>query len=291
MKNSHSPKNHRRNFLIGTGALVVSALLPVQAAAQLELQQAGALRIAVYANYPPYSMAGKGVDIALGKALAQKLGLNPDIVEFTADEDMGDDLRNMVWRGHWRGTNNMGHRAADVMLHVPVDRHFAERQRRVKIFGPYHLQTMAIARNTAIVPAPTEAAAETFEIFTEQRVGAEVDTHASDFLLHVLSGRLRDNVVHFRTIADAADAMKRGEISAIVASQTQLEAALNGLDQFAIDRLDLREMRVSAWPLGMAVKVDNTELAAALEGALAELQRSGELARIYSSHGLTHRTP
>lgn len=291
MKNSQSTHKHRRNFLIGTGALMASALLPAQAAAQLELQQAGALRIAVYANYPPYSMAGKGVDIALGKALANKLGLNPDIVEFVADEDMGDDLRNMVWRGHWRGTNNMGHRAADVMLHVPVDRHFAERQSRVKIFGPYHLQTMAIARDPATVPAPTNTVADTFEVFTELRVGAEVDTHASDFLLHVLGGSIRDNVVHYRSIAEAAEAMKRGEISAILASQTQLEAALNGADQFKIDRLNMREMRVSAWPLGMAVKVDNTELAAALENALAELQRSGELTQIYADHGLTHRVP
>lgn len=291
MKNRQSALRHRRNFLIGTGALLALALLPVQAAAQLELQQPGALRIAVYANYPPYSMEGKGVDIELGKALANKLGLNPDIVEFTADEDMGDDLRNMVWRGHYRGTNNMGHRAADVMLHVPVDRQFAERQPRVKIFGPYHLQTMAIARDPATVPAPNDIASDTFEVFTEERIGAEVDTHASDFLLHVLDGRLRDNVVHFRTIAEAAEAMKRGEISAILASQTQLEAALNGADQFKIDRLNLREMRVSAWPLGMAVKVDNTELAAALENALAELQRAGEVTKIYADHGLTHRTP
>jgi polar amino acid transport system substrate-binding protein len=245
----------------------------------------------VYANFPPYSMAGKGVDIALGKALAERLGLNADIVEFTADEDMGDDLRNMVWRGHWRGTTNMGTRAADVMLHVPVDQHFAARQRRVAIFGPYHLESMALARNPAVVPAPDGTAAGSLEIFTREKIGAEVDTHGSDFLLHVLDGRLRDNVMHFRTIAEAAEALQRGEISAVLATRTQLEGALHGVQGFAIDRLEMPEMRVSAWPLGMAVKVEHTELAAALAEALADLQRSGELTRLYASHGLTHRVP
>lgn len=291
MRNRRTRGAERRGFLLAAGALLAATVLPVHATAQLELQQPGALRIAVYADYPPYSLAGTGVDIALGKALAARLGLNPEIVEFTADEDMGDDLRNMVWRGHWGSAHNMAQRVADVMLHVPVDRHFAASQRRVAIFGPYHLETMALARNPAAVPPPAASAEASFEVFTREKVGAEVDTHASDFLLHVLNGRLRDNVVHFRNIPLAIEAMKRGDISAVLGTQTQLEGALNGSDGFAVDRLEMREMRVSAWPLGMAVKVEHTALAAALADALADLQRSGELARIYAEHGLTHRVP
>lgn len=291
MRNDRARAPARRNFLVASSALLAAALLPAHAAAQIELQQSGVLRVAVYAGYPPYSMAGKGVDVALGKALAERLGLNPDIVEFTADEDMGDDLRNMVWRGHWRGTSNMGHRAADVMLHVPVDPRFAERQQRVTIFGPYHLETMALARNPAIIPPPDGTAAGTFAPFAHEKIGAETDTHGSDFLLHVLGGSLRNNVVHFRTIGAAIEAMRRGEISAVMATQTQLEAALGNIEGFVIDRLEMPEMRISAWPLGMAVKAEHTGLAAALADALAELQRSGELARIYAAHGLTHRAP
>jgi hypothetical protein len=33
---------------------------------------------------------------------------------------MGDDLRNMVWRGHY-----LGYGPADVMLQVPVDKFLA----------------------------------------------------------------------------------------------------------------------------------------------------------------------
>ena len=285
--------NPRRQFLLGLGALAAASALPGFAAAQsqLELHRPGMLRIAVYADFPPYSMNGKGVEIELGKALAARLDLLPDIVEFVADEDMGDDLRNMVWRGHWRGTQNMGHSPADVMLHVPVNQYFASRNSRVKIFGPYHLESMAIARNPDKVPAPHGSAVATFEPFLTEKIGAEVDTHGSDFLLHVLEGRLRQNVVHYNTIPKAVEALRQGEVGAVLSTRTQLEGALNGVDGFAIDTLNLPEMRIAAWPLGMAVRAESTELAAALAAALEDLQRSGEVDRIFAEHGLTNRRP
>ncbi len=278
--------NDRRRFLCAAGALVAASLLPAHAAAQLEVQQPGALRIAVYANFPPYSAAGKGVDVAIGQALAERLGLQPQIVEFVADEDMGDDLRNMVWRGHYLGT-----KPADVMLHVPVDAGFAAQNEQVKIFGPYHLETMALLRNPVRVPPPEGSAAVAFEVFTREKIGAELDTHASDFLLHVLNGRLREQVVHFPSVVAAVEAMKRGEISAVLGTRTALEAAAGGAGSWALDALALPEMRVSSWPLGMAVKADHPQLAAALANALGDLQRSGELSRIFAAHGLSHAVP
>jgi ABC-type amino acid transport substrate-binding protein len=276
--------NKRRDFLMAAGALCASSLLPAQAAAQLELQQAGALRIAVYADFPPWSSHGKGVDIALGQALAERLGLRAEFVEFIADENMNDDLRNMVWRGHYLGT-----RPADVMLHVPVDAYLAKENDKVAIFGPYHLESMALARNPARVPPATGSAAMALEVFTREKIGAELDTHASDFLLHVLNGRLRSNVVHFRSIELAMQAMQRGEIAAVMGTHTQLEAALDPAAGFALDPLRMPELRVTGWPIGMAVKTENKELAAALGGALADLQRSGGLTGIFKQHGLTHR--
>ena len=279
-------KNDRRHFLVAATALLAGAMLPAHAVAQLELQQPGALRIAVYANFAPYSARGKGVDIALGQALAERLGLRAEFVEFTADENMGDDLRNMVWRGHYLGT-----RPADVMMHVPVDAHFAAENDKVEIFAPYHLETMAVARDAARVPHVAGSAANAFEVFTREKIGAEVDTHASDYLLQVLNGRLRDNIVHFRSVPDAVAALSRKEIAAVMSTRTQLEAALKDVGGIEIDTVSMPEMRVTGWPLGMAVKAENRELAAALSGALAELQRSGDLARIFAAHGVTHRTP
>lgn len=281
-------RNSRRVFLGMAGALLAGRFVPAMAAEQPapELQQAGALRIAVYADFPPYSAAGKGIDVAIGKALAAKLGLSPQVVEFPSGETMDDDLRNMVWRGHY-----MGAKPGDVMLHVPVDLHFAAQNPQVSIFGPYHLEAMAMARRSSRVPAPAGSAANALEVFTREKIGAEVDTHASDFLLHVLNGRLRENVVHFKSVAEAAAALERDEIAAILGTETQLQAATAGQTGISVDLVSIPEMRVSMWPIGLAVKADNKGLEAALSTALADLQRSGELARLFTEHGLTLRTP
>ncbi|MFN4065265.1 transporter substrate-binding domain-containing protein [Azoarcus communis] len=280
-------KNDRRHFLLAGSALLASAALPgVAGAAGLELQQAGALRIAVYADFAPWSVKGKGIDIDIGKALAGKLGLRPEFVEFPADEDMNDDLRNMVWRGHYLGT-----RPGDVMLHVPVDKHLAAANDKVSIFAPYHLESMAVARNPQRVPPVAGSAANAFEVFTRERIGAEVDTHGSDFMLHVLNGRLRDNVTHYRSIALAVAGLKADEVAAVIGTRTELEAALSGSSGFVIDTLQMPEMRITGWPLGMAVKAESQALEKALGDALADLQRSGELASIFSRHGANHRVP
>ncbi|KON79373.1 transporter substrate-binding domain-containing protein [Azoarcus sp. PA01] len=279
-------RSERRRFLLAAGALLAGTLLPTHAVAQLELQQADTLRIAVYADFAPYSARGKGIDVAVAQALAERLGLRAEFVQFAADEDMNDDLRNMVWRGHYLGT-----RPADVMMHVPVDAQFAARNDKVQIIAPYHRETMALARDGARVPLPAGSAANALEVFTREKIGAELDTHASDFLLNVLNGRLRDNVVHFRSVADATAAMTRGEVSAVLAPRSQLEAALPERGRFELDALALPEMRVSTWPLGMAVKAESRELAAALASAIAELHRSGELGRIFAAHGVTHQSP
>ena len=279
-------KSDRRQFVFAAGALLASAMLPARAATDLGLQQAGVLRIAVYAGFPPYSARGEGVDIALGQALAESLGLRADIVEFTADEDMSDDLRNMVWRGHV-----LGPRPADVMMHVPVDPDFAARNDKVLIFAPYHFEKMAVARNPSRVKRMVGSVANAFEVFTREKIGAEVDTHASDYLLQVLNGRLRGNVVHFTNVEEAAKAFSRGEISAVMAPRSQLEAAFRGVDGYEIDTLEMPDMRVTGWPVGMAVKADHRALAAALTDALAVLQRSGAVSRIFAAHGISQHLP
>jgi ABC-type amino acid transport substrate-binding protein len=43
--------------------------------------------------------------------------------------------------------------------------------------------------------------------------------------------------------------------------------------------------------LGFAVKADNKELATALDNALTALRQSGDLLKIFQSHGLTLAAP
>jgi polar amino acid transport system substrate-binding protein len=273
----------RRQFLHALAAMPLAAALPALADEPLDaIRTRGRLSIAVYNEFAPYSNAGQGIDVDLGKALAAKLGLAPDIVGFKAGEEMSDDLRNMVWKGHYlRGE------AADMMLHVPVDPILAEANDKVRIFGAYHVETIAMARVASRIPAPNGSAAVALEVFTREKIGVEGDTMADSFLSSVLRNRLRDNVVHFRSVADAAKALNEGEVSAVLAPRGELEGALAGSKTFPVEEAKLAEMTVKRWPLGMAVKSEAPDLAAALTQALADLQKDGTVAAIFKRHGVT----
>lgn len=278
-------KNDRRLWLKLLAAAPLAAALPAQADGLAAVCERGRLRIAVYNDFPPYSMAGgKGIDADLGRAIAARLGLAPEVVGYNADEDMNDDLRNMVWKGHYLGTP-----PADVMLHVPVDEHLAKANDKVRIFGAYHRETLALARNPQRVPALSGSAAVALEIFTREKVGVETATLADSFLLGVMNGRLRDNVVHFKTVADAANGLADGRVAAVLAPRAELEAALRGKEGFVLERPQLAELKIEGWPLGMAVKVEDAALAEAIARALAELKEDGTLAGIFRKHGISHQ--
>ncbi|HJW25507.1 MAG TPA: transporter substrate-binding domain-containing protein [Rhodocyclaceae bacterium] len=279
-------KTERRTFLAGLGACLLAAALPARATGDLELAQPGRLRIAVYNDLPPYSDKGRGIDVAIGEALATRLGLGAEIVGFKADDDMNDDLRNMVWKGHYLGT-----RPADVMLHVPADPYLAEQNRQVRIFAPYHVETVAVIRNPARVPAMMGSAAKALEVFTREKIGVETRSLPDTFLLSVLNGRLRENVVHFGSVAEAMAALKRGDIAAVMASRAEIEASRGDLTAFPLEPVAMPELRIASWPLGMAVKADHPALADALQTALADLRRDGTLAGIFARHGVTHLAP
>lgn len=278
-------KTNRRRWLKALAAWPMTLALPALADGLDTLRERGRLRIAVYNDFPPYSTSGgKGIDADLGRAIAAKLGLAAEIVGFNADEDMNDDLRNMVWKGHYLGTQ-----PADLMLHVPVDEVLARANDKVRIFGAYHRETLALARNPDRVPALSGSAAVALEIFTREKIGVETASLADSFLLGVLNGRLRENVVHFTTVGAAAKALAEGGIAAVLAPRAELEAAIKGKERIALDSAKFAELKVDSWPLGMAVKVEEQALAEAITGALAELKRDGTVAAIFRQHGITHQ--
>lgn len=251
-----------------------------------ETQTPGRLRVAVYADFPPYSAKGKGIDIDLGKELARRMGMEPEVIEYTADEDMSDDLRNMVWKGHYLGT-----RPADVMLHVPVDKHLAENNDQVRIFAPYHVESLAVARDPKRIPPVTGSAARALEAFTREKIGVETASLADDFLMSVMNGRLRENVMHFTTVAQAVQAMKQGQIGAVMAARTEVESAVGTGTAYEISAVTMPELRIKGWALGLAVKAGNDPLAEALGKAMQEIDRDGTLAKIFTDNGVTLQKP
>jgi polar amino acid transport system substrate-binding protein len=174
------------------------------------------------------------------------------------------------------------------MLHVPVDEHLAKANDKVRIFGAYHRESIAAARDPARIPPLAGSAAVALEVFTREKIGVETASLADAFLLGVLNGRLRENVVHFPSVTEAAKALGAGQVAAVLAPRAELEAALAVQTRFAVEPARLAELKVDGWPLGMAVKVEEQGLAEAIGKAVADLNRDGSVAAIFKRYGVTH---
>ena len=264
------------------GLLLMAGIVSAKASdLTADLKEPGKLVVAVYNNFPPFSDGGKGIDADLGRALGERLGLAVEIMGFNAGEEMADDLRNSVWKGHY-----LNGRTADVMMHVPVDKVLQDGNPQVKIFGAYHREVIGIARDQRRVQQILGPAG--LEAFTREKIGVEGQTIADAYLLGAFGGRLKDNVVHFKSVPLAAAALKAGEIAAVMAPISELEAALQGRpDTLVIAPFGGKLIGVEGWSQGMAVKKDHAQLAAELDKALAALVADGTVKKIYARYGVT----
>jgi len=272
--------------LLLAATFVVTAIAPGLAASLDTVVGRGILRVAVYRDFPPFShrVGGslQGADVDLAKAIGDKLGVSVEFMELTADENMDDDLRNAVWKGHYLGGG-----VADVMMHVPVNRDFAQRNDLVVIFGAYQRETFAVARDPSHI---SETAG--FPVFQTEKVGVELDTVPDFYLSGAFGGRLRENVVHFSTVGQAVGGLRDGAVAAVFAPLSQLEGAL-GPDtaKFPIGRMAAPNLNPSEWQVGLAVKQDGHDLAYRLGDIVTELLDSGTVKQIYDRHRLTHNAP
>ncbi|MCU6454558.1 transporter substrate-binding domain-containing protein [Sphingomonas sp. A2-49] len=274
----------RRAFLAGG---VAAALLPRGAAAASldKLKAAGVLRVAVYRDFAPWSWRRDGtlvgIDVDFAQALAASLGLRAEMVDFMADEDVGDDLRNMIWRGPLIGGS-----VADVMMHVPYDRTFALANDRAVFVAPYYREgfQMACGIDTDCEVAPPQ--------LKGKRLVAELDSIPDFYLSGSFGGVLRGDVQHLPSGDAALTAVKEGRADAVLATRAQVEHALaGGNPKVKVRRGPLPALPSPGWDVGLAVKDDSRDLGDALERSVAALQKDGTLARILVRYGVSPKAP
>jgi ABC-type amino acid transport substrate-binding protein len=128
-------------------------------------------------------------------------------------------------------------------------------------------------------------------VFTREKIGVEGRTLSDAYLLGVLNGRLRDNVVHFAGVDKAIEKLKAGELAAVMGPRSEIENAMGKDTRFVIETVQMPELKINSWPLGMAVKADDTQLADALSEALKQLQKDGTVAAIFARHGISYLQP
>lgn len=266
-----------RNRLLA--ALIALAASGAVAASVEEIRRSGRLRIAVYTDFAPFSDDGRGIDVDVGIAVARRLGVEAEMVPFKDGDSVDDDLRNMIWKGHYLWKN----RLADAMLHVPVD--LAPKIGQVRIVGAYFREQIVVARNQKRVPQLA-----TLQAFSSEKIGVQFGTVEDHYLIQSFAGLLRDNVVHFATVEDAMAGLRRGEVAAVMGGRSHVEAGL-AAEPFPVAPVAAPGLYPTAWDLGVAVNADNPELARAIDAAMADLRRHGTIQRIFAAHGLTWTAP
>lgn len=287
---SHRPADPagRRRWLAGAAGLALGAAWPAaghaaEGASSLDrIRSRGVLSIALYHDMPPFHVKGAGIDVALAEALASELGLKPSLLPFPAGENMADDLRHMVVRGHY-----LGFGPADLMLHVPVDAQLMQANPGVLAFAPYYRERVVIARRLSKLPkldsmadlgkAPIAVAGQSLGGWLV--LGADQGAYAGQ-----TSSRWDDGVA-------AARAMAEGRFDVAVGHLSELESVLGRDPGVAIEPLPMPRAPKDGWAVGCAVKRDATALAQEVQAAMNRLADGGRLKAIFADAGLSWRRP
>jgi ABC-type amino acid transport substrate-binding protein len=265
----------RRDCLRWVGAAAAVAGMPLHlSATPLErVRERGALTVGIYHDMPPFHVAGKGIDVELAQALAEALGVKLALLPFHADDNMNDDLRSMVWRGHY-----LGYGPADVLLHVPVDRPLMDANPQVTILAPYCRDRVVMARRLDAVPQ-----LDTLSQLAGQKVAVPGQSLAGWLLIGADNGAYRNQLItQWKDGAEAARALLRGEVAAAGGLASELESILRGDPRFVIAPMPSPRAPRDGWAVGMAVKRDATELAQALQRAVNDLAASSRLRQMFA---------
>jgi len=244
------------------------------------VRERGTLTVAVYRDMPPFHVDGRGIDVDLANALAQALGVKASLMPFPAGEDMGDDLRNMVWKGHY-----LGYGPADVLMHVPVDAPLMDANPQVRIFGPYWRDRVMIARRLERLPH-----LETLAQLNGARVAVPGDTLAGWLMLGADGGAYRGQLsTTWKDGVEAARALQRGEVAAAAGLESELASVLAGDPGVVITPLPTLHNARAGWAVGLAVRKDAAPLAAALQKAVDTAAGDGTLKTLFAQGHLDWR--
>lgn len=239
----------------------------------------GSLSVALYEAMPPFHQQGRGIDVEIAKAIADGLGVRLLPLPFPGGESMNDDLRNMVWRGHY-----LGYGPADLMLHVPVDRPLMADNPRVLIFAPYFREFVALARDRRRLPE-----VDSLDALKGHSIAVPGQSLAGWLLIGAEGGRLRDQLsTRWRDGTEAAAALVRGECTAAAGHTSELESVLGGDARFSVEPLPLPRAR-QGWAVGCAVRKEAADLAQAVARQLEALKADGRLRAFFERAGVKWR--
>ena len=267
-------------------AICVFSSVAVRADQLEKVLERGSIEAAAYREFPPFSFRkdGKraGIDVDIAELVAKKIGVNLSVRMIGVDENMEDDLRNNIWKGHYIGGG-----VADFMMHVPYDLEFAKENDLVSFIAPYYRETLALAVNP-----DTASSLRSVEDIDQHLIGVEVDTLADFYLLSPRHGNKQANVVHFVNISEAAVAFANGDIDAIFGPSVEVQGILGETQAtFDLRSMPVSGLRSNGWDVGVALRFNHKELIQAVTNAMAELRDEGAIEAIFERYGVDYTDP
>ncbi|KGJ94180.1 substrate-binding periplasmic protein [Colwellia psychrerythraea] len=260
-----------------------------------DIIESNEITVAVYSDFIPFSYQengqAKGIDVEVAKHIAKQLGVSLRFRWVTADENVEDDLRNNLWKGHY-----LKRSVADLMLRVPYDKKYSELRddigervhEQVHMFAPYHTESWKIVFNTKKIDDVS-----TMAVFQYHDIGVEVDSIPQFYLLSVFNGRMRNRTKQFPSLASAISAMAEQKIDAVMGLrsqvshyQQQLESPTYQLASNAFPMLGKQQ-----WDIGMAVKSDYRQLGYAVADIVEAMISQGQMKKIFEQYNAVYQIP
>lgn len=251
--------------------------------------------IAVYSDFQPFSYIEegkeKGIDVDLAHIIAQKLGVKLRLRWMTADENVDDDLRNHIWKGHF-----LNRTVADLMLRVPYDKDYSLLRddigelvhQHVHMFAPFHTESWKVIFDSKKIES-----VETMAVFQYHDIGVEVDSIPQFYLTSAFRGRMRERAKQFPSVSEAIKAMTESKVDAVMGLTSQIshyQGALSNSD-YPLASNAFPMIGRQQWDIGMAVKADYRQLAYAVADIIESLVKTGEMAKIFSKHHAIYKVP
>ncbi|MFN4156614.1 MAG: substrate-binding periplasmic protein [Paracoccaceae bacterium] len=259
-----------------------------------DIVERGTLNIAVYEDFAPYSWlegdTPKGVDIEVGRILAEGLGVEPVFRFVQAGENLQADLMSYVWRGTVQREP-----VSNVMLRVPYNSAFTCLVEQVVFTGQYAKEQIAIAYSEAAYPDAVASNADRHDggpvpaFFRFDTVAVENDSIADFYLTAFPGGQIGPNIRRFRAMAQGMEALGAGEVMAAMGPLAQLE--FGAAEGVAVHRPPLANFGLSGWTVGIAVHHSHRDLAYALDDAIVAALDDGRMAAAFALYGLTFTAP
>lgn len=259
-----------------------------------EIIDRGSLTIALYEDFPPYSWLDgstpRGVDVEVGRILAEALGVAPEFRFVQAGENLQTDLMSYVWRGTVQKEP-----VSNVMLRVPYDSEFTCLVEQVVFTGQYAAEEIAIAYRRDAYPEavagddPRHEGAPVPAYFRFDTVAVENDSIADFYLTSFPGGQIGESIHRFRSMAQAMEALAAGETMAAMGPRAQLQ--FGAAEGVAVHQPPLPGFARARWTVGIAVHHSHRDLGYALDDAIAAALADGRIAAAYAAYGLTFSLP